>query len=37
MKTTIYNLTDLKSCYDRQLTNFGSIIKELAGRNRKAI
>ena len=37
MKKNIYNLTDLKSCYDRQLPKLGSIIEESAGRNRNAM
>ena len=28
-KLTICNMTDLEACYDRQLTNIGSILKEL--------
>jgi len=32
---TIYNFTDLKSCYDRQLPNLGSIVEESVGRKRK--
>ena len=35
MKPTVYALTDLKSCYDRQLPNIGSIVEESVGRNRK--
>ena len=34
MKPTVYVLTDLKSCYDRQLSNIGSIVEESVGRNR---
>ena len=34
---TIYNFTDLKSCYDRQLANVGSIVEESVGRNRAAM
>ena len=30
-KMTIYNMTDLKSYYDRQLAKIGSIIQELVG------
>ena len=37
MEVTVYNLTNLKSCYDRQLANVGSIVEESIGRNRKAI
>ena len=37
MKPTVYALTDLKSCYDRQLPNIGSIVEESVGRNRKEI
>ena len=37
MKLTIYNFTDLHSCYDRQLANVGSIVEELVGRNRVAM
>ena len=36
-KHTIYTMTDLQSCYDRQLHNVGSIIEESTGRNRKAM
>jgi len=36
-KETIYNLTDLKACYDRQLSKIGSIVEESTGRNRKAM
>ena len=32
-----YNLTNLKLCYNRQLLNLGSIIQELASRNRYTI
>ena len=32
---TIYNFIDLKSCYDRQLPNLGSIVEESVGRKRK--
>ena len=32
---TIYNFTNLKSCYDRQLLNLGSIVEESVGRKRK--
>ena len=31
---TIYHLTDLKSCYDRQLMNIGGLIEESIGRDR---
>jgi len=34
---TIYHLTDLKSCYDRQLMNIGGLIEESMGRNRDII
>ena len=34
---TIYCLTDLQSCYDRQLPNIGGIIEESAGRDRNAM
>lgn len=37
MKPTIYNFTDLKSCYDRQLANIGSIVEESIGRSRHAM
>jgi len=37
MKPSIYNFTDLKSCYDRQLANVGSIVEESVGRNRAAM
>jgi len=37
MEKTIYNFTDLQSCYDRQLSKIGSIVEEAAGRNRKAM
>ena len=37
IKSSIYNFTDLKSCYDRQLANVGSIVEELVGRNRAAM
>ena len=33
LKLTVYNLTDLKSYYNRQLPNLGSIIKEFVGCN----
>ena len=36
-KVTIYCLTDLQSCYDRQLLNIGGIIEESSGRDRKAM
>ena len=35
MKCTVHALTDLQSCYDRQLPNIGSIVEESAGRNRR--
>ena len=34
---TIYCLTDLQSCYDRQLSNIGGMIEESAGRDRNAM
>ena len=34
---TIYHLTDLQSCYDRQLVNIGGIVEESVGRSRKVI
>ena len=37
MEVTVYNLTNLKSCYNRQLANVGSIVEESVERNRKAI
>ena len=37
MKPTIYNFTDLQSCYDRQLANVGSIVEESVVRNRAAM
>ena len=37
MRETIYNLIDLKLCYNRQLANLGSIIEESARRNSKVI
>ena len=36
-KQTIYNFTDLQSCYDRQLANIGSIVEESVGRQRSAM
>ena len=33
MKETIYNFTDLQSCYNRKLANIGSIIEESVERN----
>jgi len=36
-KLTIYHLTDLQSCYDRQLVNIGGIVEESVGRDRKAL
>lgn len=35
MKPTVYALTNLKSCYNRQLSNIESIVEESVGRNRK--
>ena len=34
---TIYHLTDLQSCYDRQLVNIGRMVEESARRSRKVI
>ena len=34
---TIYMMTDLQSCYDRQLSNVGSIVEESVGHNRNAM
>ena len=34
---TIYNMTDLEACYDRQLPNIGSIIQESVGVERRII
>jgi len=36
-KLTIYHLTDLQVCYDRQLAEVGGIIEESVGRDRKAL
>ena len=36
-KLTIYHLTDLQSCYDRQLANIGRNVEESIGRDRQAI
>ena len=36
-KLTIYHLTDLQSCYDRQLANIGGILEESVGRDRRAM
>ena len=36
-KETIYAITDLQACYDRQLAEIGSIVEESAGRNRAAV
>ena len=36
-KQTVYNFTDLQSCYDHQLANIRSVVKESVGRNRSAI
>jgi len=36
-KLTIYHLTDLQSCYNRQLANIGGIVEESVGRDRQAI
>jgi len=33
----IYHLTDLKSCYDRQLVNIGALIEESIGVNRNGL
>jgi len=32
---TVHNITDLEACYDRQLANIGSIVKESVSINRK--
>jgi len=37
MAPTIYNFTDLKSCYDRQLAKVGGILEESTDRNRNAM
>ena len=37
MKPTIYVITDLQSCYDKQLVNVGSIVEESVGRNRQVM
>ena len=36
-KKNIYHLTDLKSCYDRQLVNIGTLIEESIGVNRNGM
>jgi len=36
-KPTIYHLTDLKACYDRQLAEVGGILEESVGRDRDAL
>jgi len=36
-KKNIYHLTDLKSCYDRQLANIGAVIEESIGVNRNGL
>lgn len=36
-KLAMCHLTDLQSCYDRQLANIGGIVEESVGRDRKAI
>ena len=36
-KPTIYHLTDLQSCYNRQSANIGGILEESIGRDRKAM
>ena len=36
-KRTIHNMTDLKSCYDQQLAEIGSIVQELVGVERLLI
>ena len=33
----MYNIIDLKSCYDRQLLNIEGTVKESVGRNRQAM
>jgi hypothetical protein len=34
---TIYTITDLQSCYDRQLAEIGGILEESTGKDRKAM
>ena len=34
---TVYNMTDLTACYNRQLAEIGSIVEELIGIERKPI
>ena len=36
-KMTIYTITDLQSCYDRQLAEIGGILEESVGRDRAAM
>ena len=36
-KYNIHNMTDLQSCYDRQLAEIGSIVEESVGVQEKAI
>ena len=36
-KKNVYNLTDLKACYDCQLVNIGALIEELIGLNKNAM
>jgi len=36
-KDTMYAITDLQSCYDRQLAEIGGIVEESVGRDRAAI
>jgi len=36
-KETVYTITDLQACYDRQLAEIGEIVEESAGRDRDAV
>ena len=36
-KESVYAITDLQACYDRQLAEIGSIVEESAGRDRDAV
>ena len=36
-KKTIYTITDLQSCYDRQLAEIGGILEESVGKDRSAM
>ena len=36
-KITIYNLTDLEACYDRQLPKVSGLVQEVVGVNQKCI